>query len=329
MDMPRRLTLHIGEAEAGKTVNILLRQNLKLSGTAVRRMKFIRGGITLDNVPVFTNVIAKEGQTLSVQISAPQPRGRIAPREGALCICYEDEDILVLDKPAPLAVHPGPGPSEEDTLANYLRHYYLTRGLTADVHPVNRLDRGTSGLMLVAKHPHAHQVMIKKLHTDAFVRGYLALCCGSPAQTRGCIDVPIALQEGSILRRCTHPSGQTARTHYETLWQSPDYSLVKLQLETGRTHQIRVHLESLGTPIFGDFLYGAEDARLPDRFALHAALLQFQHPITEEALSFVSPLPAALYAHLAEADRTALQRCIGDEYESTGTNHHPPASLVP
>lgn len=291
--VPRRLNLTIGPAQQGKSVNTLLRQELGLSGGAVGRAKKSPGGIILDGVPVFTNATAHLGQTLSVQVGGFGPAERLVPTPGPLSIVYEDKDLLLLHKPAGLAVHPGPG-HQHDSLGNYLISYYNSIGLAADFHPVNRLDRGTSGLMAVAKHPHAHELLGRALHTGAFRRGYLAVCQGIPSLRQGCIDGPIARAEDSPIRRQIHPGGAPARTHYRVLGEQAGRSLVALCLETGRTHQIRVHLSSIGCPLVGDFLYGKEEDALPGRFALHASYLGLSHPVTGANLRVCAPLPEAL-----------------------------------
>ena len=292
---PRRLELTVGPVDQGKSVNTLLRRELGLSGGAVRRAKGIPGGITLDGAPVFTNAQVLPGQTLSVQVGGFGPAERLVPTPGPLPIVYEDADLLVLDKPAGLTVHPGPG-HRHDSLGNFLIYYYDRIGLLADFHPVNRLDRGTSGLMAVAKHPHAHEQLGRALHTGAFRRGYLAVCQGTPSPRQGTIDRPIARAEDSPIRREIRPNGAPARTHYRVLGMQEERSLLAVFPETGRTHQIRVHLASLGCPLVGDFLYGTEEAALPGRFALHAAYLGLLHPVTGADLRFHAPLPGTLSA---------------------------------
>lgn len=290
---PRRLTLYICSKYSGKTVDTLLRNALHISGGGVRRAKRIPDGILLDGTQVFTNASTQEGQVLSIQIGDTADKPRVLPISGPLSIVYEDEDLLVMDKQAPLSVHPGPG-NKENTLANYLQFYYQEIGLRADFHPVNRLDRGTSGLMIVAKHAHAHERLRQLLHTDFFKREYLAVCEGIPIQSAGCIKLPIGRVPGSVLKREVRQDGAAASTEYQVISSRNGYSLVSLVLGTGRTHQIRVHMSSIGCPVVGDFLYGKDHATIKDRFALHAAKLEFIHPITGSTLAFSSPLPSEL-----------------------------------
>lgn len=293
----RRLTLSISEPLAGRQVRTLLRRELGLSAASVRRAKDQPDGILLDGQPVFTNVFVQSGQVLSVAVGDVTGSDQIAPVPGPLALCYEDEDLLIVNKPGDLAVHPSLG-HHGDTLANFLMAHYEAQHLTAAFHPVNRLDRGTSGLMAVAKHAHAHELLQRQLQTGQFSRTYLAVCEGVPVPRRGCVDAPIGRQPDSILKREVRPDGAAARTHYEVVRTGPGRSLVRLALETGRTHQIRVHMAYLGCPLAGDFLYGQELPELRQRFALHSASIRLLQPITGEEIALTSPLPAELNALL-------------------------------
>lgn len=297
MARPRRLTMLITEEQAGKRVDTLLRRELQLSSGALRRAKRLPEGIMLDEVRVYSTVFAQVGQLLSVQVGDTQSNPVLLPMEGTLLVAYEDEDLLILDKAAPLAVHPSPT-YHDNTLANHVLFYYQRLGLVAEFHPVNRLDRGTSGLMVVAKHAHAHERLAALLHTSDYRRGYLAVCEGLPDPPEGLIDAPMGRAPNEVLRRCLRPDGATARTQYRVLQSDGRRSLLELYLETGRTHQIRVHLASLGCPLVGDFLYGRETDELPGRFALHAAELSLLHPITKQEIQCVSPAPPSFAALL-------------------------------
>lgn len=173
-----------------------------------------------------------------------------------------------------------------------LVHYYHLIGLKADFHPVHRLDKGTSGLMVVAKHPAAQHILTKQLHSGDFLREYLAVCEGYPSPPAGLVDAPLGRSDDSYIRQEVRPDGKPARTHYEILDRNGPYSLLRLVLETGRTHQIRVHMAYLGHPLVGDFLYGTEVPELISRPALHSARLALTHPFTGERLTFEAPLPA-------------------------------------
>ena len=288
--MSRRLELPIGPEEAGVRVDTLLKKHLGLSGTVVRRVKWLSDGILVDGVRVNTRFCPRAGQVLSVRLSDPDRRSGIAPTPGPLDIVYEDEDVIVLNKAPGVPVHPGPG-HFDDTICNFLLNYYDSAGIEGDAHPVHRLDRGTSGLLLLAKHPHAQEVLKRQMHTGDFRRTYLAVCLGAPRPPAGTVDAPLGPKPGSLMEQCVRPDGKAARTRYETLGVYGENALLRLELDTGRTHQIRVHMAHLGHPLAGDFLYGVEDPALIPRPALHSRRMDFRHPITGERLSFTAPLP--------------------------------------
>lgn len=288
--MSRRLDLPIGADLAGIKVDTLLKKRLGLSGTVVRRIKWLEDGILVDGVRVNTRFAPAEGQVLSVRLSDPERRSGIVPAPGPLDIVYEDEDVIVLNKAPGVPVHPGPG-HFSDTLGNFLLNYYDSRGIEADFHPVHRLDRGTSGLMVAAKHPHAQEVLKRQLHTADFRRTYLAVCEGVLDPPAGLVDAPLGPKEGSLVEQEVRPDAKPARTKYEVLESHNGRALLRLALDTGRTHQIRVHMAHLGHPLTGDFLYGVEDPDLIPRPALHSAELSFRHPVTGQVLFFARPLP--------------------------------------
>lgn len=284
----------------GTRVDTLLRKELHLSAASVRRVKYLPDGILLDGKQAFTNAVAERGQLLSVSIGDTEGSPQILPVSGELSIFYEDADLLIVDKPGGVAVHPSPG-HHGDTLANFIMAHYRLQKLTAAFHPVNRLDRGTSGLMAIAKHAHAHECLCRQLQDGTLSRIYWAVCEGELSPMSGSIQQPIGREDGSVLRRTVTPTGAFACTHYKTLQTGAGRSLIQLQLETGRTHQIRVHLSFLGCPLSGDFLYGTELPSLPDRFALHSKALTLRQPITGELLSFESPPPPVFDALLSKA----------------------------
>ena len=288
--MSRRLELVVTPELAGVKVDTLLKRHLHLSGTVVRRVKWLEDGILVDGLRVNTRFCPAAGQVLSVRLSDPVRNSGIVPAPGPLDIVHEDDDLIVLNKAAGVPVHPGPG-HFSDTLGNFLVDYYEKTGQEGDFHPVHRLDRGTSGLLVAAKHPHAQEVLKNQLHTPEFRRVYLAVCEGVPDPPSGVIDAPLGPRPGSLMEQMVRPDGRPARTKYGVLRRWGGRALVSLQLETGRTHQIRVHMAHIGHPLTGDFLYGAEDRDLIPRPALHSGYLSFRHPITGENMQFSVPLP--------------------------------------
>ena len=289
MKQPPMLSLTVPPALDGETVSTLLRRGLGCSGSLVKQIKHLPNGLFLDGVPVTVAHRAKAGQRLLAQLP-PDPPSEILPVPHPLELPFEDDYLLVVNKPPLVPVHPGPD-HHGDTLGNFLTAHYEAQGEAHLFRPVNRLDRGTSGLLVVAKHSYIQEALKHQLHSAAFRRVYLALCEGCPQPPTGTVSAPIGRLEGSVLRRTVRPDGAPAVTHYATLATTPGGALLRLELETGRTHQIRVHMAHLGCPLVGDFLYGTERPDLIPRAALHAAALSFRHPITGQILSFFAPLP--------------------------------------
>ena len=288
----RRLDYAVPAADTGRTVGALLSGRMGLSRHRVSSLKF-SGGILLDGKPAHTGARVQAGQVLSVLLEdAP---ARLAPCPLSLEVFYQDADLLVVCKPAPL---PSIHSARQDacTLENAV-YSHLGCPENFSYRPVSRLDKGTSGLMPVALNAHAHHCLQQMLHTPDYVREYLAVTEGMPPEPEGVCNAPIGLASG--VRRCVSPAGKPAVTHYRVIHRSENgRALLRLRLETGRTHQIRVHLAHLGCPVAGDYLYGRPLTQLAGRFALHAAFLAFSHPITGERLAWESPLPEELAALL-------------------------------
>ena len=297
----RYLTLKITPELAGREVNTLLRRQLGLSGTVLRRIKWLEDGIAVDGVRVSVRYRVREGEVLSVRLTDPVLSSGVVPIEGPLDIVHEDADLIVLNKAPGVLVHPGHG-HFDDTLGNYLMWHYQQAGDESDFHPVHRLDKGTSGLVVVAKHAHAQEKLKNQLHTGDFRRVYLAVCDGAPSQSVGTVDAPIGPAAESLVARQVRSDGRPARTHYRVVRRCGPRTLVELELDTGRTHQIRVHMAYIGCPLTGDFLYGTENRVLIARPALHSARLELTHPITGERLSFSAALPADMAALISKEE---------------------------
>ena len=281
--------------EDGRVLRDILRQVMGVSYSAVKSAKW-DGRIRVDGQPQPVNIRVREGQTITMLWAEHQPAYTLKPHDLPLTVPYEDEHLLIIDKPAPLASQSSAG-HPDDSLENAL---FFREGCPASFlyRPVNRLDKGTSGLMIVARTAHAQHRMQQMLHTPDFRRTYLAVVEGVPQPPCGVIDAPIGKEKTASIRRIICADGKPSVTHYETVKVAGNRSLVRLVLETGRTHQIRVHMQHIGCPVCGDFLYGTEIPQLPGRFALHSAGIDLIHPITGEALHIASPLPEALTALL-------------------------------
>ncbi|NLA53855.1 MAG: RluA family pseudouridine synthase [Clostridiales bacterium] len=273
--------------QQGINIQSLLRGQLKISYGQYKRLKF-HEGIYVDGILRRSDYQLSEGE--SVRLVFREELGH-SPLAGSLplIVAYEDADLLLVNKPAPLPSIASKQRSE--TLENRVFSYL---GEPADFvyRPINRLDKGTSGLMLIAKNAHIQQRMQKLLHSDKFVRSYLAITVGSLPQQSGRIDLAIGHAAG--IRRQADENGQPAVTLYEVLQTKGELSLVALRLLTGRTHQIRVHLAALGCPVYGDFLYGKEEEKLPGRFALHACSVKFFHPLVLKWVEATADLPAEM-----------------------------------
>lgn len=264
-----------------------LRRHIGFSLTIWRKIK-LSGTLVVNSHTVAINHIVYPGDNITVNW---QEACTIVPTELPLTICYEDDYILIIDKPAGMLVHPTTS-ENISTLANAVIHYFRSKQLPYIFHPVHRLDRNTSGLVLIAKQPHI-QHLLSRNDIKNINRQYLALASGTIEPTIGTIDAPIARHPDSIIQRMVHDSGQHATTCYKVLKKFNTASLVELTLLTGRTHQIRVHLSHIGHPLLGDDLYGGS-RDLITRQALHAARLYFTHPVSGKAIDVSSPLPADL-----------------------------------
>ncbi len=268
--------------------NILLRE-WRLSTSLLSRLKQNPHGILLNGLPVSVNTQMAPGDRLQADVSDKATDEAYSPYPLALEICYEDEFFMVLNKPPGLATHPSTLDLSAPSLPNALAFHWDYGNFT--FHPVNRLDRGTSGLMAVAKCGYIHQQFAAQLRDGRFFRRYLAVSQGTPPQPQGRITLPIAREEGSLIKRRVSPEGTAADTEYHILEQHGPYTLLELTPHTGRTHQLRVHMAALGCPLAGDWLYGQEDREKISRPALHSAYLQLYHPITGIQMHFTAAPP--------------------------------------
>ena len=285
----RILTHTVLPEEDGRMVKGILRGSLQLSYTLLKSLKWRENAILLNGQSVHVNAIVHTGDVVSVALSERTPREDLY-RENAAApdIVYEDEDLLVLNKPAGVAMHPKADDAAAPSLAAMLTGYL---GEGSVPHFVSRLDKGTSGLLIAAKSGYVHDRLRRALHSSELRREYRAVAVGQVTPPRGVIDAPIGRADGSIIRRCVREDGLVSRTEYEVLQTTERFTLLRLRPETGRTHQLRVHMAYLGHPLAGDWLYGTEDKNLIARPALHSYELWFTQPITGQELHFTAPIP--------------------------------------
>ncbi len=233
--------------------------------------------------------VLKEGDFVEINLDFLEKNSNIVPTKMELDILFEDEAMLIINKPAGVPVHPSMD-HFEDSLSNGVRFYFHEIDLKRKIRPVNRLDKDTSGIVIFAKNEYVQECLVKQMKTNTFVKEYIAVCSGSFDCKAGTIDAPIARKEGSIIERCVSEAGDKAVTHYEVLKIANNYSVVKCILETGRTHQIRVHLAHIGHPLLGDTLYGTSSPLIP-RQALHAYKVKFIHPISRKPIELTAKIP--------------------------------------
>ena len=285
--MERKLTYQISGPDGGLSIVQFLRKR-GFSGGILTSMKEDWRNICLNGEPSFGNAHISPGDILSVTVPETDhsfPEAIPLP----VSVVYEDEDIVVLNKPADMPVHPSVN-NHGNTLSNALAFHAASRGERYPFRCLNRLDRDTSGLVVAAKNPLSASVLGADIKERRVKRQYLALAEGRTEET-GTISLPIGRCPDSVLKRQADPvNGKSAVTHYERLSFRDPYSLLLVTLETGRTHQIRVHLSAIGHPIPGDFLYHPDFSRI-GRQALHAFCLTMRHPITRQEQTFFAPVP--------------------------------------
>lgn len=269
-------------------INQILQNELNISSRLLYKLIKSNKVLLNDNI-CDTRNSANVGDIITVDFNYEEDNSNIVPTKMDLDIVFEDEWLLVINKPASVAIHPSVL-HYSDSLCNGIRFYFDSIGLKKKIRPVNRLDLNTSGLVVFAKCEYIQECLISQMKDNLFKKEYLAFCEGIFEKKSGTIDLPIARKENSIIERCISKDGQTSITHYEVLKEFGNYSLVKCSLETGRTHQIRVHMSAISHPLIGDSLYGSISG-LIDRQALHCYKLHFMHPITKKFMDFVGEMP--------------------------------------
>lgn len=280
-------SMHINRSQEHKTIKDILKGELKLSNRIISNLKYL-GKIFVNGEKQNVNFILEEGDIIELFIEEGFSEN-ILPQKMELEIIYEDEDILIINKPPNVVMHPTTY-NFTNTLANGVMYYYESKGIRGKFRPVNRLDKDTSGLVLIAKSQLSHSILSNEIINGEFKKEYIAVVHNPLDIKHDIIDFPIERKEDSIIERVVHPNGKKAVTEYSVICQNNNASVVRINLLTGRTHQIRVHFSYLGHPLYGDELYGAKD-ELINRQALHCVYLNFFHPIKKEQVSFTSEIP--------------------------------------
>lgn len=294
--MNRIITYQITEADASLSIEQYLK-NSRYSSQCIKELKKMPESILLNDRWEYMRTIINTGDTLTVHVQETDSSEKIPPVEMPLDIIYEDEDIMVINKPADMPIHPSLN-NYYNSLANGLAWYFEKQQKPFIFRCVNRLDRDTSGLTIIAKHMLSGGILSAMVANREIHREYRAIVRGQVSPAEGTINAPIARVGDSIIERCVdYAKGEHAVTHYRTVDFQNGHSLLSIRLETGRTHQIRVHMKHIGFPLVGDYLYNP-DMEYIKRQALHSHRLQFVHPISGVSMDFTAPLPGDMEAVL-------------------------------
>lgn len=272
-------------------VKEVLKAEFSMSDRLLLKLKkldkiYLNGNVTSVNHPVLENDL------IECYLDYEEDNSNIIPTEMPLNIIYEDEAYIVVNKPAGIPVHPSMD-HYTDSLSNGIAFYFNQIGLKKKIRPVNRLDKDTSGIVIFAKNEYIQECLVRQMKSKEFIKRYIAVVNGNLDNLEGTINAPIARKEGSIIERCVSETGDIAITHYKVLKRKTDFDIVECILETGRTHQIRVHFAYLGHSLLSDTLYGTSSS-LINRQALHAYKVEFTHPLSKKKVKYIATVPEDL-----------------------------------
>lgn len=309
--MKKAVSGRVSNNDHGIRLEVFLKSRLRLTKNEISRAKFRENGICVNGERRKVNAPLKFGDLVEVLLETGNETSKgLKPSEKAISILYEDADVIVVNKPSGLSVHPA-GSRDFDTLANRLAFYLRSKGEDSVIRIFGRLDKDTSGVVLAAKNRAAATRLERQRKTGQLSKSYLAIAEGTPVPAKGTVNVPLGANPKKRKQMCVTPEGKQALTHYETLETRNGLSLLSLRLETGRTHQIRVHMASVGCPLLGDPLYGnGEKTPEMKRTALHAQRVCFLQPFTGEALQVEAPIPKDMKFFMCPLFRQSTQRYL-------------------
>lgn len=271
-----------------QNINQILKQEFHISARLQHKL-ILAKQVLLNGIIIDTRTSVNISDVITVNLDFEEENENIIPIEMTLSIIFEDDGLLILNKPAGIAVHPSVS-HYKDSLSNGVKFYFDSIGLKRKIRPVNRLDLNTSGLIIFAKNEYVQECLIQQMNTHVLKKEYIAIVSGHLDKHHGTINLPIARKDNSIIERCISSDGQESITNYCVLEEYNDFSFVNCSLQTGRTHQIRVHMAAIGHPLIGDTLYGSP-SNFINRQALHSYKICFIHPISHKNLEFVCELP--------------------------------------
>ena len=281
------LSYIVKDNEHFDNVKEVLKTKFEISDRLLLKLKS-NNKIFLNSKPINIKAPVNSNDVVEIMLDFDEDNNNIVPSKIELNILFEDDYLLVLNKPAGFPIHPSIN-HYEDSISNGVRYYFDSIGLKKKIRPVNRLDKDTSGIVIFAKNEYIQECLVRQMKRNEFVKEYIAICDGVFENKSGVVNVPIARKENSIIERCVDNSGDNAVTYFDVIKSNKSLSVVHLKLETGRTHQIRVHMAYLGHPILGDTLYG-KSSNLINRQALHSYKISFIHPINHEKIELTAPL---------------------------------------
>ena len=284
-----KLTYTIQPNDNFFNVKELLKLKFQISDRLLVKLKKNKK-IWLNSTPTFVDSRLKPFDIVEILIDFEEKSENIIPTQMDLNIIYEDEYYIVINKPSGIAIHPSIL-HYTDSLANGVKFYFEQKNIKKKIRPINRLDKDTSGIVIFAKNEYIQEFLVKEMKKNTFFKEYIAVCEGIFKSKIGTINLPIGRKENSIIERCVCSDGDIAITHYNVLKSLKNTSVVHVTLETGRTHQIRVHLSNIGHPILGDTLYGNPSSVI-NRQALHAYKVKFIHPITGLNVEYIATIPS-------------------------------------
>ncbi|AUS96181.1 RNA pseudouridine synthase [Clostridium thermosuccinogenes] len=290
-----KLKYIVDSQSSGKTVKYILKNKLELSERLIKRLKY-SGNIFCNSTPVFVNATVNPGDIVEASVDFTEEENDIAPEKMDLDIVFEDDGMIVINKRPNTVVHPT-SYHQSGTIANGIVYYMKQKGMSKKVRPVSRLDRDTSGLIIFAKNEFIQESLVRQMASGSFIKKYIGIVHGSVKEETGTINLPIARMPGSIMQRHVSPDGAPSVTHYKVIERLSNATCLEFRLETGRTHQIRVHCQAIGHPLIGDSLYPGtgsnayENQPLIERQALHSHTVRFVHPVDKTEMHLTAPLP--------------------------------------